>query len=316
MQKFLFVILFLWCTEFLDAQFLCDSNLVPNGSFEDTLQCPADQAQISYAVGWVSPTINTPDYFNGCYSGSSITPVGVPQNFEGYQTPVHGSAYAGFASYYSAPNGREYVSTQLSDTLVANKRYCVSFYISLSDSSMFAVNQIGAYFSTTALSSGNIFTLHFLPQVESSGDTILNNKNDWTKISGSFIATGGERFITIGTFQDDSALVIDTLSGSWWNAYYYIDVVSVCACDTPETVYLGYLLYPNPSNGEFTITGNFPEHTQLFVYDMLGQKVMESPYLPVGNNSVPVHLQLSQGVYYYELRSTETLATGKLMIVK
>ena len=121
-------------------------NLVPNPSFEDTLNCPTNQAQIYNAPPWFQPTANTPDYFHPC----SGTFIGVPQNWHGYQFARTATAYAGFGCQYSSMNGREYIESKLLDSLLAGKKYCVEFYVSLSDSSTVAVSNICLLYTSDA----------------------------------------------------------------------------------------------------------------------------------------------------------------------
>lgn len=76
-------------------------------------------------------------------------------------------------------------------------------------------------------------------------------------------------------------------------------------------------IYPNPSNGEINISGNFPPQTQLNIFNMLGQKIGESIVLPEGNNIISINLELEQGAYYYELRSPlEQVAEGRIIIAE
>ena len=59
-------------------------NLVPNGSFEDTISCPSLLDQIYYTKYWRG--YGSVDYFNGC----AISQVGVPLNRLGYQVANNG----------------------------------------------------------------------------------------------------------------------------------------------------------------------------------------------------------------------------------
>lgn len=76
-----------------------------------------------------------------------------------------------------------------------------------------------------------------MPQIQNDSLTVVSDKENWTKISGSFIATGGEQFLTIGNFFDDIQTVKNSTRVSNYPnnnyAYYYIDNVSVYACDSP-----------------------------------------------------------------------------------
>ena len=139
-------------------------------------------------------------------------------------------------------------------------------------------------------------------------------------VSDTFVATGGERYITIGNFYNDANTMTDTVSGTWYNAYYYIDDVSVVDCgyvginETENGI--GVLLFPNPSSGTFTLSGNFPAGAQLSVYNMLGKEVMNPIELPQGNSAVPISLNLLEGVYFYRVESPDTILTeGKIEIV-
>jgi hypothetical protein len=222
-------------------------NLVPNPGFENKISCPNDQDQLLYATPWYRPTGNTPDYFNRC----SIVPQfnflpGVPANYWGYQDAHNGDGYAGFASY-NGGNGREYIAVPLLDTLRQGIRYCVSFYVSLSDSSYDGITPVSAYFSNTMVNDQSSGTyLPYTPQINSSIQNPLADTSNWTLISDSFTANGGEKYLTIGTFLPDSLLTIDTVIQprpySYVRfAYYYIDDVSVipiasCIAGNDETI--------------------------------------------------------------------------------
>lgn len=128
-------------------------NLVPNPSFEDTVSCPTNVGQISKAVGWSSYR-NSPDYFSTCNSST----VGVPSNIYDYQYARTGNSYAGFYSY--SPNAREFIGTQLNQTLLIGQKYFVSLYVSRPVNNILglniAINKIGIRFSTVSYSASVI----------------------------------------------------------------------------------------------------------------------------------------------------------------
>ncbi len=299
-------------------------NLVPNPSFEDTNSCPTGISQIYRTDYWYSPTANSPDFFHSCVDVTTISPPDIPQNLWGTQSAHSGSAYTGVVGLYSAANGRDYVSIKLEDTLIASRRYCVEFFVSLADSSFSGINFIGTHLSSTPdtiyclpCPINFLWNLPFQPQVEEV--TVTSDMSAWIKISGSFVALGTECYLTIGVFKPDSLLIVDTIRGDGSNlrSYYYIDDVAVWECDTPAIVYPDITFFPNPSNGNFNITGNFPAGSQFVAYNMLGQVVCDPVLLPEGNNNVPVFIDVAVGLYYYKIISNSVvLSKGKILIVE
>jgi gliding motility-associated-like protein len=214
------------------------TNLIPNSSFETNTSCPNSTGQIYYAPPWISPTLSSPDYYNACSTGSWS----VPNNLFGSENAHSGIAYVGLDAFAVAPgfanSYREYIQTPLNNNLLKGENYCVQFYVSLGDSlSEYAANNIGAYFSTNAISSTNYNVLSYVPQVVNSASNPLTNLTGWTKVSGEFTASGGEQYLTIGNFNDNTTtdtLFIRYPSVTYYGnheSYYYIDDVSVIHID-------------------------------------------------------------------------------------
>ncbi|MFP5471253.1 MAG: T9SS type A sorting domain-containing protein [Bacteroidia bacterium] len=236
-------------------------NLVPNPSFEDTVSCPTDAGDIFKSVGWYSPSSASPDYFNEC--DPNETWLSTPQNWDGFQYPRTGKAYAGILVFYNYPTVyREYVRAQLTQPLVYNFRYCIDFYVSLSDNSKWAISNVGAYFSPDNYIDPVNSWLDLQPQIENPNSSYLNDKDNWMKVSGCFIASGGEEYITIGNFMNDENT--DTLiTASWANpfgdedhSYYYIDDVSIIEDNTNRVengLQIFLRIYPNPCTSYFVI---------------------------------------------------------------
>lgn len=303
---------------------LCAQNLVPNPSFEDSSFCTSG---ITYkAEHWFSPTSGTPDIFRNtgssgvCVEGCDW--IGVSGSYNGaagYQLPRTGRSYMGVGIVLNYGNDtREYLSVQLADTLRAGGKYCVSFYTILSDLSGYATDGIGACLTVSPFNDcAGYVLLNCTSEVRNPSGNILSDTVEWVLVSDTFVASGGERYITIGNFHSDTNTTVVLTGESAMVCYHYIDDVSVYYCDTVIPTFNSFTLYPNPSNGEFNISGNFPTGTQLYIYDMLGQKIGESIVLPEGNNIISIDLELAQGAYYYELRSPiEQVAEGKFIITE
>ncbi|MGI8600232.1 MAG: hypothetical protein ACR2KB_13340, partial [Chitinophagaceae bacterium] len=130
-------------------------NLVPNPSFEDTIACPDATDQMNRCADWWSagmPNCSSPDYFHGCSTVNTISP---PEVAWGDQIPVTGNAYSFVINYFIFPNpcdGREYIQTQLTNTLVIGQKYYISFYVNLGGRGgvSIASNKLGALFTTYA----------------------------------------------------------------------------------------------------------------------------------------------------------------------
>ncbi len=243
------------------------SNLVPNPSFEDTTSCPPNGlglGQLNYTAFWQNPTLGTPDYWN-----MNCSPITI------YQYARTGSGYVGVYAYNtSQPNDREYIQVQLTDSLISNNKYCVSFYITLSQFSIYAVSTIGCYVSQNAISSGNQQYLPFSPQIENGINNLIRDTINWVLISSQFVAQGGEKFITIGNFRDDlncGLTLLPRTGGS--SSYYFIDDVSVVECEE-EALSIPNVFTPNGDgiNDLFEIKG-LQKGDKINIYNRWGTKV-------------------------------------------
>jgi len=294
-------------------------NLVPNPGFEIISSCPQNLAQINLAPPWYTPTAGTPELFNVC-SPPNQYGVHVPKNVIGYQNAHSGSGYAGVGTgpFNQPVTIREYISTRLSDSLDAGKEYCVEFYISLGDSSIWGMDRLAVCFVNDSIKDMSVNYLYYLtPQIETDSGFVYNDTNAWVKISGTFIAQGGEKYIILGNFRSDSVTTRDSLpAGTWYTAYYYIDDVSVYLCEDTIAIPAEITLTPSPSNGIVQLKGNFPGGAELILYDMLGQSVGVIS-IEDGVCDRTLFLPFASGIYLYRIESEDMLLqSGKLLIQK
>ncbi len=212
-------------------------NLVLNPSFENFTQCENGGYLSSEIPPWHSPSNSVIWYFNTCSQNSTS---GAPQNGFGFQYPRTGNAYMGIYAYFNDTyfEQKRYIAGTFSRQLLADKIYCVSFYVALSNppvtyASQMAITQLGAYISADSFYTTSGLTLPFIPQVESPPGVYLTDTVNWTEISGTFIAQGGEKYITLGNFRLPADTIriqsapADTFSRV---AFYFIDDVSVTEC--------------------------------------------------------------------------------------
>lgn len=212
-------------------------NLIPNSSFETYTACPFIYDYIEYSGSWYEPSCGTSDLFNDC--DSNQTNADVPKNFLGYQFAHNGGkGYGGLMAYKVTswvPSHREYMQCHLNEPLKAGVTYFVSFFVSLADNSTHGINSLGMYFSGTPVKATVPYPdcasiLPFVPQVGCSADRFLVNTTGWEEIAGAYKAQGGEQYITIGNFRDNTGTdTVRVPTGSTWpsQSYYYIDDVCV-----------------------------------------------------------------------------------------
>lgn len=295
-------------------------NLVPNPSFEDTIHCPIPNSQLYYSMGWLNPNGYSPDYYHSC-ANSTNPNFGTPNNWYGFQVPRTGVAYAGIYIPVNAGNNlREYVQTQLTSPLIAGNEYLVRFYVSLGDSSIFSINSIGAYLSTTAISSPTLDVFNVTPQVVNNASTNpLIDDTIWYEISDSITAVGGEEFITIGNFQIDSNADTTTVEGGGspsYGAYYYIDDVNVSITTTSideSASFMSFEVFPNPVNDKLRIRINKSGNYHVQMMDMMGNLVSEK--IPINNEHLINVNSYPNGVYFIQVfNESKLVKTSKLII--
>lgn len=230
----LLLVLFIGYFSISQAQ---NPNLVPNPSFEIITGCPSGNSQYHNATPWLKPmqSITTPDLFSTCFAsaGTGCNSVSVPSNFGGIAAPRTGNNYMGMITKYGN-NLREYLTVQLSSPLLAGETYDVGAYIMLAPFARYANNHFGIHVSASQLSQTtgccNNGVINVNPSVE--GSNVVSNRSSWTLISGSYTATGGERFITLGNFKPDNQNTITDFGSMGGGcalvtagAYYYVEDV-------------------------------------------------------------------------------------------
>lgn len=230
-------------------------NMVDNPGFETITNCPTNWAQIAYSPGyvnfpsvesWVSPLeTSTPDYFNACADISDK--VNIPNTFVGYQEAHNGNGCAGIIAYYNQNSGgdyREYVQTKLNTTMIAGHSYKVSFYVSLNydisnpDFNVIGIDRVGATFTQNQVSVTPDRFLMLDYSIVNDSASYINAKGAWVKIQGTYIAQGGEDWMTIGCMNNSQKPFTKVqvypavqTPGTEDYTYLFIDDVSVIDLD-------------------------------------------------------------------------------------
>lgn len=288
-------------------------NLVPNSSFEDTLNCSVYFSRIDVAHPWFSAQ-GTPDLCT-IHSSCSNCPSTGPQSFQEART---GNAYAGIYFYQTSPNFcvREYMEVELLQPLDSGVNYCVGWYQSRSEAFQHAVGTFGVVLTSDSLigAETEICNIQIEPYIEWL-DSIDTNSSEWVHVYGEFESNGTERFLTIGNFRDDENSAVEFVGGQNFGGYYYIDDVYLEMCESPNSVIEESLrsitLYPNPSYDILNINSNNPIKGSLQVIRSDGHVVLE---LANGGQSLDVS-SLSAGVYLLRI-NIDGVTTVKRFVIQ
>ncbi|WP_461789437.1 T9SS type A sorting domain-containing protein [Pedobacter sp.] len=244
-MKQLIGILFFTCA---NAMAFAQVNFVKNPSFEDTVKCIDEINQIGRAKYWTCAvdTVGEPYYAPEYYSaacGPLSMYLSIPENVRFYQYPHTGNAIVAAVLYYDRtpppPGGlfdtwRDYFQGRFHRSLEAGKTYCISFWVTFADYQAHAHDKIGAYVDNGKINDrdtpGNQI-LDVIPQVYTT--TIQKDTQNWTRIEGTFVATGNETHITLGNFfpNADVAVIKNIYGNSGQYSYYLFDDVAVIPID-------------------------------------------------------------------------------------
>jgi len=282
------------------------------------VNCPNSAGQINYAKFCSNPSFASPDYFNSCTTNTTIN---TPNNVYGNQLPKSGNAYAGVITYLdNTSNFSEYIQCQMSSSLLPNQQYCVSFFINLADSSSYASNDIGVFLSPTPVSYSTNQSFTLTP-IFANGSVNINKIN-WSLISFSFTASGGELYFLIGNFKNNTATSASPVSGAVWmnGVYFFIDDISLtqgpCFTGIKENYFLEYKVYPNPSsNGKIYLSNlnTIIKKENIKIFNYLG----EEQKIKISEISESLELDFSEsnnGVYLLQISKNESVDFKKITI--
>ncbi|MEW6468698.1 MAG: T9SS type A sorting domain-containing protein [Bacteroidota bacterium] len=307
--------------------FLCFSsvaqiNLVPNPSFEDTINCPYQAGDIGKAVGWTS-LCGSPDYFSTCNQFDW----GVPTNIFGFQQPASGNSYAGFITYSDVMlNTREFPACNLISPLSIGTKYFISFKIALSLENIANPTNCASDKTGLKFTMGNSICNSLInnnPPVFTS--TIISDSLNWTRVAGSFIADSAYTMVVIGNFFDDSNTDTTKFFNSWWSdfAYYHVDDV----CVSTDSVYANnynytgiqtnqainsFICYPNPLIDKLTIQNQSNEKMTIEVYNGWGEMLMFRPDVFQKVTTIDCG-NIPPGILFVKITSGQQIHTYKLL---
>lgn len=303
-------VLFLFsCILLLNARIGSAQNLVPNPSFENYYNCPTTAGELYQCQSWTNFGW-TPDYFNSCSPGTTVS---VPTNQFGFQYAATGTAYCGFVNSAGGPAPPpEYLGATLLQPLLSGQKYFISAKFSFADGGC-PTNRMGIGFSTVSYDSLNRPPVINIAALYT--DSVISDTINWYVMQGSFIADSNYTNIIIGNFFNGPGCVATTYS-----SYYYVD--DVCVSTDSLTCYAtvgineikneaDFILFPNPFTDKINISLMANESVEVTFYDITARKIFHQSF----RNSATLSTdQLEKGIYIYEVRSGNGLyKKGKIV---
>lgn len=250
-MKWILTLVYIFVTFSIEGQV----NLVIDSSFEQYNYIPDGSLNFvniqKVLPLWIAPTDGTPDYFhlNATNLENTIpfngykSKLGIP-GCTGYQYPKSGNGMVGFGCRKDIKDTftlNEYLQTKFSSALIKNHQYYVSFYVNRFSCSIMALSNIGAFLSIDSIRqyypnsyeypNYTNFEIQIMPQIINPNVPITDTIN-WVRIQGVFKAKGGEKWMTIGHFKNQSEQLVfyDTFQRTtvpYSYSYYFLDDVSV-----------------------------------------------------------------------------------------
>jgi OOP family OmpA-OmpF porin len=304
--------------------FCCEAktqtNLVPNGSFEEYDVCPTTFFELNgYCKNWFDPTNCSTDYFHSCSFN-----VGTPSNALGFQFPHDGNAYLGLYTFYKGINSyRETVCTKLIETLIKNKKYCITMYISLADSMCYSVNNLDVSFSYNIYPNAvcDFNPLNLQSSISFNLPSYFQNKSDWIKLESSFIANGTENYIYISNLRSSNDTIklsnCQTADANFLGAYYYIDDITLKACEDLDFGLFPNIFTPNNDGVNDSWEVSFNENVICVIYNRWGNKILETDKKTVKWDGYTTSgIECSEGTYYYSIQTKKEKYKGFIQLIR
>lgn len=187
-------------------------NIVPNGSFENFRK---KSGNIKQAIPWQQ--IASVDFYQEPISNDTSASKGAKT----------GMCYAGlrFQKKY-----KEFIQVKLAEPLHRGVTYEYEMQVRLAFWSNATLKSFGALFSKLGYkSSADAVKIAIIDTVCKKGGSLINGYK-WFKVSGKYLADGGEKFLTIGNFSPNvkkDMVKLNVFKLGFKEAYYFVDDISL-----------------------------------------------------------------------------------------
>ena len=285
----------------LAVLFCSAQNLVPNPSFELTTP---DCEPFPGLQGWFSPNLATPDIFtlNEEDCGTFLSEQLVEEL--DLILPQTGNNMAGLfcaSPENSSIQTRDYLTCKLLESLVQGEMYLVTFSTYRRNSTNFAIDKLGVYFSSDSMFYDIPDMLPVSPQWESNELHITSN--EWTSYEFLYLAFGGEQYLTFGCFRDFDEMQVIDLKTSLTNhnrAYYFFDDFSV---EQSVGIAASVSLDHDVTIDEYGLNVVTNQMGVLILSNSQGQEILRSTLQP-GENRIQFYAQAA-GIYFATVYSNQ-----------
>ena len=220
------------------ASVKAQSNMVLNPSFEnyyDTSIIGTASFYYGFVTDWSDPNSASSDMFAPHSVSEHYTP---PCPIYGFEYPHSGYSYAGFVFLdLAGTNFHEYIQGSFRSPLISGQSYSIECYISNADVMPNCINDLGFYFSDSKLTLSGGGRLLFTPQYANPVTNPIDTRVGWQRITGSYIAHGGEQFVSIGNFMPYPSCHFSCGDTSdVQEAYLFVDDVAVYDTAKVDTI--------------------------------------------------------------------------------
>jgi len=200
--------------------FTFSQNLVMNPSFEDYYDNVENDVKLSKVQYWKLIKVSA-YYYNTKLSY-------FPNSSLGYQDARTGDACIELELVDDdAAETGGLIQGHLTETLKANVCYYGELYLNLYENGNSTTSDIYMFFSDTTFEPKlkNACYQRLVPQIANAKDNFISDKTNWVKISGTFKAKGGEKYILLG--NNTKTTTLSNYNNKHKGLFYFIDDVLV-----------------------------------------------------------------------------------------
>jgi len=233
-------------------------NLIPNPDFENEIADPKEngrKVQYFTCTDWESPNPGSPDFFTTKRSWNAQNNVVKPK-------PFSGKSFVGLVFFPDSTNPQggvcEYLQCKLKEKLEPNTHYCLTLYLRPDELRGYSLNEINFALTTEKITDKNDFMRL------NSYETIIAKKlvfqqKAWNKISGCYLAQGGEEYLTIGIFnQRCRRISLSSPAKPFRGFYFFFDNISLVEVKDTASCGCNKLTVIKDAPGSFSAALNKP----------------------------------------------------------